>query len=290
MRDRRVLIVGAGSVGSYMAEVLARSGVGAFTIVDPDVVEAVNVGRSAYRVADVGLGKAVAAGEVVLSVNPGARVGVFGARHEDVDLAALVGDADLVVVATDDPVAQARVGHFAYWAGRPAVFPGLYQGAQGGEIIVAAGGSACFACATGGVRADLQETGSGEVAARTDYGTGRLVAEPGLLADVHHVAAIAAKVALGLLHGPDDDVAAARFAYGILKAGTTYAVFGHEPEYWIFAELMRTAPAQYAYQSLWLSVTSRRDCPVCGEPEGRTDPSAYQEPDIDLIRALKDSR
>ena len=74
-----------------MAEVLARSGVGAFTIVDPDQVEAVNVGRSAYRVADVGLGKAWAAAEVVLSINPGARVGVFAARHEDVDLAASGG-------------------------------------------------------------------------------------------------------------------------------------------------------------------------------------------------------
>uniref|UniRef100_UPI001E537868 ThiF family adenylyltransferase n=1 Tax=Catenulispora pinisilvae TaxID=2705253 RepID=UPI001E537868 len=58
LADRRVLVVGAGSVGSYLVEVLARSGVGAFTIVDPDVVEAVNVGRSAFRVADVGLGKA----------------------------------------------------------------------------------------------------------------------------------------------------------------------------------------------------------------------------------------
>ncbi|MBS2554780.1 ThiF family adenylyltransferase, partial [Catenulispora sp. NL8] len=64
LADRRVLIVGAGSVGSYLVEVLARSGVGGFTIVDPDVVEAVNVGRSAFRVADVGLGKAWAAAEV----------------------------------------------------------------------------------------------------------------------------------------------------------------------------------------------------------------------------------
>jgi hypothetical protein len=288
LADRSVLIIGAGSVGSYLAEVLARSGVGAFTIVDPDEVEAVNVGRSAFRVADVGLGKAFAAAEVVLAINPGARVGVLAARHEDVDLGSLVAEADLVVVATDDPEAQARVGHFAYRAGRPAVFPGLYQGAHGGEVIIAADGTACFGCATGGVRADLQETGSGDVVGRTDYGTGRLVAEPGLLADVHHVAAVAAKVALGLLHAPDDDASAARFARGILKAGTTYAVFGHEPDYWIFADLMRSTPAQYAYQSLWLSVTSRSDCPVCGEPAGRTDPSAYREPDIDLIRALRD--
>ncbi|WP_194927325.1 hypothetical protein [Catenulispora pinisilvae] len=138
------------------------------------------------------------------------------------------------------------------------------------------------------MRADLRETGSGDVAARTDYGTGRLVAEPGLLADVHHVSAVAAKAALGLLHAPDDDAAAARFAYGILKAGTTYAVFGHEPDYWIFADLMRSTPAQYAYQSLWLSVASRGDCPVCGELAGRTDPSAYREPDVDLIRALRE--
>jgi len=290
LADRKVLIVGAGSVGSYLAEVLARSGVGAFTIVDPDEVEAVNVGRSAYRVADVGLGKAWAAAEIVLSINPGARVGVLAVRHEDVDLAALVAEADVVVAATDDPAAQARVGHFAYWAGRPAVFPGLYQGARGGEVIIAAEGSACFACATGGVRADLQETGSGDVAAPTDYGTGRLIAEPGLLTDVHHVAAIAAKATLGLLHAPEDDVAAARFAHGILKAGTTYAVFGHEPEYWIFADLMRATPAQYAYQSLWLSVAGRADCPVCGEPAGRTDPSGYREPDVGFIRALRGSQ
>ncbi|NUR28724.1 MAG: ThiF family adenylyltransferase [Catenulispora sp.] len=291
LAERRVLIVGAGSVGSYVAETMTRSGVGAFTIVDPDRVEPANLGRSAYRVADLGLAKARAAADLVLSINPRARVAVHEARHEDVDLAALVAESDLVVAATDDPQAQTRLGHFAYWLGRLAVFPGLYQGAHGGEVIVAAPGTACFTCATGGVRADLQETASGSVAAATDYGTGRLIAEPGLLADVHQVAAVAVKIALGLLHGDDtaDEAAAARFARGILKAGTTYAVFGHEPDYWIFADLMRGTPAQYAYQSLWLSVERRPDCAVCGDPEGRTDPNAYQEPDVDLIRALRDA-
>jgi len=263
LAERRVLIVGAGSVGSYVAETMTRSGVGTFTIVDPDRVEPANLGRSAYRVADVGLEKARALADLVLSINPGVRVAAQVARHEDVDLAALVGESDLVVAATDDPQAQTRLGHFAYWLGRPAVFPGLYQSAYGGEVIVAAPGTACFTCATGGVRADLQETASGSVAAATDYGTGRLIAEPGLLADIHQVSAVAVKIALGLLHPRDDEAGAARFAQGILKAGTTYAVFGHEPDYWIFADLMRGTPAQYAYQSLWLSVAARADCPVC---------------------------
>jgi hypothetical protein len=289
LAGRRVLVVGAGSVGSYVAETMTRSGVGAFTIVDPDDVEPANLGRSAYRVADVGLAKSRALADLVLSINPRARVAAHTARHEDVDLAALVGESDLVVAATDDPQAQTRLGHFAYRLGRPAVFPGLYQGAHGGEVIVAAPGTACFTCATGGVRADLQETASGSVAAATDYGTGRLIAEPGLLADIHQVSAAAVKIALGLLHDADDEAGAARFARGVLKAGTTYAVFGHEPDYWIFAGLMRGTPAQYAYQSLWLSVESRPDCPVCGEPGGRTDPGAYREPDLDVIRTLRDA-
>ncbi|NUP52586.1 MAG: thiamine biosynthesis protein ThiF [Catenulispora sp.] len=289
LAERRVLIIGAGSVGSYLAETMTRSGVGTFTIVDPDTVEPANLGRSAYRLADVGLDKARALADLVLSINPGAHVEIHTARHEDVDLAALVSASDLVVAATDDPQAQTRLGHFAYWHGRPAVFPGLYQGARGGEVIVAAPGTACFTCATGGVRADLQETASGSVTAATDYGTGRLIAEPGLLADIHQVSAVAVKIALGLLHDADDEADAARFVQGALKAGTTYAVFGHEPDYWIFAGLMRGTPAQYAYQSLWLSVERRPDCPVCGESAARTDPGSYQEPDIDTIRALKDA-
>ncbi|NUR58909.1 MAG: thiamine biosynthesis protein ThiF [Catenulispora sp.] len=289
LAGRRVLIVGAGSVGSYVAETMARSGVGAFTIVDPDEVEPANLGRGAYRVADVGLDKARALADLVLSVNPGAHAEIHIARHEDVDLGQLVSASDLVVAATDDPQAQTRLGHFAYWHARPTVFPGLYQGAHGGEVIVAAPGTACFTCATGGVRADLQETASGSVTAATDYGTGRLIAEPGLLPDIHQVSAAAVKIALGLLHDAADGSDAARFAQGILKSGTTYAVFGHEPDYWIFADLLRGAPAQYAYQSLWLSVQSRPDCPVCGDPQGRTDPSTYQEPDVDLVRALRDA-
>lgn len=288
LADRRVLLVGAGSVGSYLAEVLARSGVGAFTVVDPDTVEPGNLGRTAYRLADLGLPKVRALADLVLSISPRARIEIHETALEDLDgerLAAIVAEADLVIAATDDNEAQARLGHFAYRAGRPALFPGLYRGAAGGEVIVVVDGVPCWSCCTGGVRETLAADGD-DPYRPTDYGTGRLIAEPGLLADIHHVSSAAAKLALGLLHDAADPSGAARFARGVVESRQTYAAFGHEPGFWIFGSALHGAPAQYAYQSLWLTPTGRPDCPVCGDPEGRTDPAAYRTPDTDVIRGL----
>lgn len=288
LADRRVLLVGAGSVGSYLAEVLARSGVGAFTLIDPDAVEPANLGRTAYRLADLGLPKVRALADLVLSVSPGARIELHETRLEDLDggrLGELVAESDLVVAATDDNEAQARLGHFAYHADRPALFPGLYRGAAGGEVIVVAGGAPCWSCCTGGVRETLAADGD-DPYRPTDYGTGRLIAEPGLLADIHHVCSAAAKLALGLLHDADDPSGAARFAREIVASRQTYATFGHEPGFWIFGSALREAPAQFAYQSLWLTPSRRPDCPVCGDPEGRTDPAAFRTPDTAVIRGL----
>jgi hypothetical protein len=290
LAGRSALIVGAGSVGSYLGEVLARSGVGSFTLIDPDEVEPANLGRSAYRLSDIGLPKVRALADLILSVNPEARVDGYEARLDDLDaddLGSAVADADVVLAATDDNEAQERLGHFAYWTGRPAVFPGLYRGAAGGEVIVAVDGTPCWACSTGGARSALAEGGDSPHP-ETDYGTGRLIAEPGLLVDIHHVASAAAKIALGLLHDADDPAAAARFAAGMLASRQTYAAFANEPGFWIFKDVLRETPAQYAFQSLWLTTTSRPDCPVCGDPAGRTDPSAYKAPaaSADEILAL----
>jgi hypothetical protein len=267
-------------VGSYLGEVLARSGVGAFTLIDPDVVEPANLGRSAYRVADIGLPKVRALADLILAVNPAARIDGYRALLDDLDvedLAEAVERADLVVAATDSNEAQERLGHFAYRIGRPALFPGLYRGAAGGEVIVVVDGAPCWGCCTGGVRGATAAGGESPHRA-TDYGTGRLIAEPGLLVDVHHVASAAAKLALGLLHDADDPAAAARFTAGLLKTRQTYAAFANEPDFWIFPDVLRDVPAQYAFQSLWLSPTSRPGCPVCGDQAGRTDPAEYQTP------------
>ncbi|GIH26374.1 hypothetical protein Aph01nite_46840 [Acrocarpospora phusangensis] len=276
LAERRVLVAGAGSVGSYLAEVLARAGVGAFTLVDPETVAAENLGRSAYRVADVGAPKTEALARLVRAINPACRVdGRTAALHElpAGELAALVAEADLVVAATDDNAAQARLDHLAYWYGKPAVFPALYRGAEGGEVVMVADGLPCWGCCAGSVRAATAREDSPH--RRTDYGTGRLVAEPGLLTDIHHVCSVAGKLALGLLHPESEDVAARRFADQVRERGASYAVFANRPGYWIFPALLGDAFGQHAYQSVWLVPSRDADCPVCGDPAGRTDPAAH---------------
>ncbi|GAA0413133.1 hypothetical protein Acor_11330 [Acrocarpospora corrugata] len=290
LADRRVLVVGAGSVGSYLTEVLARSGVGAFTLVDPEEVAAENLGRSAYRVDDVGTPKVEALARLVRAVNPAAEVAGYAAALDGLpieDLAKLVEGCDLVVAATDDNQAQGRLDHLAYWFGKPAVFPALYRGAEGGEVIMVAAGLPCWGCSTGGVRAATAEQES--PLRRTDYGTGRLIAEPGLLVDIHHVSSVAGKLALGLLHPDSEDVAAMRFAAGVRERGANYAVFANRPDYWIFASVLADTYGQYAYQSIWLAPSRDEACPVCGEQEGRTDPTAYtaEAPGADLLAAYR---
>jgi ThiF family/Prokaryotic homologs of the JAB domain len=86
LSGRRVLIAGAGSVGSRIAEDLVRSGVGAFTVIDPDRVDAPNLARTVYSAADIGVPKPDALARRLRAIDPAVMVD----RH-----ATALGTADL---------------------------------------------------------------------------------------------------------------------------------------------------------------------------------------------------
>lgn len=277
LRGRRVLLVGAGSVGGYVAEALVRSGVGRLTLVDPDRVDGANLGRAPYLTSDIGKSKVAALTARLMSINPAASVTGLPEAVDEVDpalLRALIQAADLVVAATDDNRAQQRLNHLAYWAGRPAVFIGLYAKAAGGEVIVTFPGSPCWQCSTGNARVDR----SPETRRTTDYGTGRLTAEPGLLADIHFVSAAGVKVALSLLHRESDDSAAAAFLDQPRARSQTVIIFGMVPQFDFFPTVFEGTRGQYAFQSVWMSAESQPQCPVCGDPDERSAPTGAGVP------------
>lgn len=74
----RVAVFGLGGVGSYVAEALARSGVGALDLIDKDAVEPSNINRQLYATCDtVGRLKTDVAKERIAAINPDCKVTVY---------------------------------------------------------------------------------------------------------------------------------------------------------------------------------------------------------------------
>lgn len=287
LAGRAVLVAGLGSVGSYVAELLARSGVGRLALLDPEPVEPANLSRTAYAAADVGRPKPEALAARLAAVAPSVHAALHPVAVQALapaELDALVSGVDLVVAATDDPAAQRALDRFAYGRGRPALFIGLYAGARGGEVILTVPErTPCFLCATRARHA--VEATAGAVERRADYGTGRLAGEPALAADIQHVASAGVKLALSLLE-PGGPLGA--FAEAAVAEGTPYLTLSTVPRYWFYPQLFRDVPGQGAYQGVWLASVRAEGCPVCGPREGRVDPRdvALRAPSREALAAL----
>lgn len=278
--ERSVFVIGCGSGGCYLAEQLVRSGVGSVILCDPDVVKYHNLCRSSFTIADVERPKVDALARQLLNINPHLRIEVLRQpierMHEEGKLPELIAGSDLVIAGTDSPNAQKILGRYSYVIGVPALFPGLYERAQGGEILLTwpQRKTPCYHCLLG-FRAKLGER-EDQLRGTMDYSTGTLTAEPGLSADVHHLDSITVKLALGLLlqNVPDDQVCEVRdFVRELVNdnESRTYILTGHTPGFWIFGQIYEegSSPARtaYAYQSLWLDVvkSKKRDCETCGD-------------------------
>ena len=75
LKNKNVIIFGLGGVGSYVAEALARSGVGKMTVVDKDTVDITNINRQLYALhSTIGKDKADVAKERILDINPNCEV------------------------------------------------------------------------------------------------------------------------------------------------------------------------------------------------------------------------
>lgn len=104
----RVLVLGAGGLGSAALEGLAGSGGGEITIVDPGLVERSNLPRQTlYAEGDLGLPKAAAAAARLRLRNPHVRVAPHAVEFTPANATALVAGHDVVLDCTDNIPARA---------------------------------------------------------------------------------------------------------------------------------------------------------------------------------------
>ena len=122
LRAARVLVVGAGGLGSPLALYLAAAGVGTIGLVDDDVVELSNLQRQiAHSTARIGTGKVQSAREAMLALNPEVCVQAHSVRLDAGNVQALVEAYDLICDGTDNFASRYLVADACVHAGRTLV-------------------------------------------------------------------------------------------------------------------------------------------------------------------------
>ena len=103
LRQARVLVVGAGGLGSPLIKYLAAAGVGSIGIVDDDTVSASNLNRQIlYYPSQEGKPKANCAADVVRRMNPDCKVQAYRMRLTDSNASDLFGKYDVIADCTDN--------------------------------------------------------------------------------------------------------------------------------------------------------------------------------------------
>ena len=109
LRAARVAVAGLGGLGSNIAVMLARSGVGHLFLVDFDVVDVTNLNRQAYRIPHLGKYKTDALPEILREIDPYLDVRTERVRVTGENAAALFGAYPIVCEAFDRPENKAML-------------------------------------------------------------------------------------------------------------------------------------------------------------------------------------
>lgn len=101
LKKVKVCILGLGGLGSNVAVLLARAGIGYLKLVDFDIVEASNLNRQQYRISHIGMKKTEAIKTIIKEINPFVEIEVLNKKVERENILSVVGDVEIVVEAFD---------------------------------------------------------------------------------------------------------------------------------------------------------------------------------------------
>ncbi len=142
----RVLIIGAGGLGSPAALYLAAAGVGTIGLVDGDNVDLSNLQRQiAHFTADLGTPKVESAAEKLTAINPSVKVETYNERVFAHNVLSIVKDYDFILDGTDNFPAKFLINDACHFACVPFSHAGILR-FDGQLFTVRPGESACYRC------------------------------------------------------------------------------------------------------------------------------------------------
>ncbi len=146
----RVLIVGAGGLGSPAALYLAAAGIGTIGIVDADTVDITNLQRQiAHRTADLGREKVISAAEKMSAINPDITVNTHRLFLQADNIAEVIDGYDFVIDGTDNFAAKFLINDACHFSRKAYVHAGILR-FDGQMMTVLPGETACLRCIFGG--------------------------------------------------------------------------------------------------------------------------------------------
>jgi molybdopterin/thiamine biosynthesis adenylyltransferase len=143
----KVLVVGAGGLGSPALQYLAAAGVGTVGVIDGDVVEVTNLQRQVIHTDDrTGMPKVFSAEIAMRAQNPAVEVRPYNRRLDEGIAEALFAEYDLILDGTDSFETRYLVNRAAVAAGKPLIAAALSQWEGQISVYAPRDGTPCYAC------------------------------------------------------------------------------------------------------------------------------------------------
>lgn len=147
LKNAKVLVVGAGGLGSPVLQYLAAAGVGTIGVIDDDVVDNANLQRQIiHRDADIGMAKVFSAQAAMIAQNPYVNVRPYERRLTDDVAAELIGEYDLVLDGCDNFETRYLVNSTCVALEKPLISGAMTQWEGQLSVFDPANNAPCYQC------------------------------------------------------------------------------------------------------------------------------------------------
>jgi adenylyltransferase/sulfurtransferase len=146
LKGARILVVGAGGLGSPVVLYLAAAGVGTLGLVDFDVVDVTNLQRQLlHGTSDVGRSKLDSARDRLREVNPHVRLVTHETRLTSANALEIIGEYDIVVDGTDNFATRYLTNDACVLLGKPNVYGSIFR-FEGQASVFSTAEGPCYRC------------------------------------------------------------------------------------------------------------------------------------------------
>ena len=207
LSDKKVTLIGVGSVGSTAAAQFVKAGVTDITLIDPDHLEIHNIVRHLCDLNDLGRYKVDAVAERLQYINPQVKVQKLRSDYinDYDDIMDKISDTDVMIVSTDTPDSRAFSNMKSVEMNIPAVFISLHERAKTGSVYrIVPGITGCRNCIGDG------RWGHEFIPGTTEYSNAKderdILFQPGLDTDISLVTLLGVKMSISTILNPEASI------------------------------------------------------------------------------------